>query len=621
MPPATNSPSPSLPEPVLESASAPPVSTVTALIPGPALAPTPIAAPELPLDPSSVPVPVPKLAPSLASAATPARAPVLAPASASASALRLVPPSTPTFQPVFSFTPAPAATVKPRSAYDPISVPAPPYMPPSAPAPTATNSSRPPTFANYRVLTHRGSPHQGGLSKMSISPTGRWIFTSAGNQERNCFALTKAPDLSLHTIINTGNLLATSVGWVSDEDFYVGFSNGDVYRSYSAPQSQDQIAKLIRVATINNNDSPSEVTAIAFDKVSGYLAIATSQTVHILRRRDYDLARFEWGLTNASNEYREIAVVRPFDSAESKINSLAFYGFSRVNLIVGASAGLVTYSMHQNMPRIIAATYDYQISQCGISADGRILAAATSNSRVIYWVLAATGPLFHLAAPTASPTCTHTTSSALSVSITSTNVIVGVMPCGQLCFTKPSSKERFVCQVHDRNLEVKAVVAHGERFYIAGAKGSDQSVEIVAYSSNQVDFTLSEGLLRQPRVFEPRYNLLSELIHEPPEMAPPETMPPKATSGFHQRYSVVLMYFCFFFIWTVMAVNLTTMGNQCVAPLAEHGQTHTGGFYLAYAGFCLIHHYIPSHWAVLVTYALSAMLSAFLLLAKLPEYM
>ncbi|KAG8791820.1 hypothetical protein FRC12_008058 [Ceratobasidium sp. 428] len=146
--------------------------------------------------------------------------------------------------------------------------------------------------------------------------------------------------------------------------------------------------------------------------------------------------------------------------------------------------------MHLNKLQIISTVYDYPVSQLGISPDGRILGAVTSDGRVVHWGLAVTGPLLHLSVVTTLPSCAHSPPSAVpSISITSTTAIIGTSPGGQFFFHQAFNKG-LVCG--SNRCEVKAVVAHGERFYLAGVQGPADSIEIVAYSSNWIDLTLDE---------------------------------------------------------------------------------------------------------------------------------
>ncbi|KAG8680560.1 hypothetical protein FRC09_018146, partial [Ceratobasidium sp. 395] len=147
----------------------------------------------------------------------------------------------PTFRPTLPFGLAPTATLAPLPAPVPMAAPAlpyssgsvstpatsPPYTPPSAPEfPAANSPASLSGFASYRMLTHCGSPYSGGLAKMSISPSGGTILISTGSEGRNCFTLTKVPELNLHTVVNTGSVLATAVTWVTDKDYYIGFNDG-----------------------------------------------------------------------------------------------------------------------------------------------------------------------------------------------------------------------------------------------------------------------------------------------------------------------------------------------------------------------------------------------------------
>ncbi|KAG8790744.1 hypothetical protein FRC12_011148 [Ceratobasidium sp. 428] len=623
--------------------SSPPSSPGSATVPpAPAFAPTsPALASEAAPAPTGVSIPAFSSRLTLAPAPTSITGVVARPVPTSRPTLPFALAPTATLAPL----PAPASTSAPGLPYSSGSVPtpdpSPPYTPPSVPEFTTANSPASLSgFANYRMLTHRGSPYSGGLAKMSISPSGGIILISTGSEGRNCFTLTKVPELNLHTVVNTGSVLATTVSWVTDEDYYIGFSDGSAYRAYHdpavAPEEPNRF-RLTRVVISDDKCAPSAITAIAFNVVSGYLAISTSRSVRILQRRDYDPTRFDWRITNGSNEYRDIAVVQPFVKPNPNINSLAFYGLSRINLIIWGSLGLVAYSMHLNEPRIIAAVYDYPISQLGISPDGRILGAVTSDGRVVHWGLALTGPLLHLSVVTTLPSCAHSPPSAVpSISITSTTAIVGTSPGGQFFFIKPSTRDRFAGRIDDRNIEVKAVVAHGERFYLAGVKGPADSIEIVAYSSNRIDFRLGENLLRQPRVFDPCHNFLSELIDEPSQTPPAEARlleaaPPEATVSeplsSYTRYfrSMVLVFqrLLIFFAFIVAAVSLRGIVRWLVASLMNFltglegcAPMHSGSVYPPMIRYDALSYVIKQ-----VAYVVHIMRFSFMFVARLLEYM
>ncbi|KAG8715937.1 hypothetical protein FRC09_016173 [Ceratobasidium sp. 395] len=426
-----------------------------------------------------------------------------------------------------------------------------------------------------------------------------------------------------------------------DEDYYIGFSDGSAYRTYQdsavAPEEPNRL-RLIRVVISDDKCAPSAITAIAFNVISGYLAISTSRSVRILQRCDYDPTRFDWRITNGSNEYRDITVVQPFVKPDPNINSLAFYGLSRVNLIVGGSLGLVAYSMHLYEPRIIAGVYDYPISHFGISPNGRILGTVTSDGRVVHWGLAVTGPLLNLAVVTTLPSCAHSPPSAVpSISITSTTAIVGTSSGGQFFFIKPSTRDRFAGRIDDRNIDVKAVVAHGERFYLAGVKGPADSIEIVASSSNRIDLTLGKNLLRQPRVFEPYHSFLSELIDEPPKTPPaearlPEVAPTEATvsellSGYPWYFRAIISLFknpLILFTCIVAAISLRGIVRWLIASLMKLltglegcGPKHSGSVYPP-----MIRYHALSYVIKQVAYVIHIMRFSFIVVARLLlEYM
>ncbi|KAG8719473.1 hypothetical protein FRC09_011092 [Ceratobasidium sp. 395] len=611
---------------------------------------------------SSIPLPASEPAPTCASTAMPEAAPpsVQSPAPAIASAFSSV--FAPVSAPAPTSVPQPTSTSTATSGSPPVSMPArtpPPKLPfslvpavipspvpavtpgfePSTPPPctlppapvvvaTSASPNPPVVFAGYRVVTHRSSLHQGKVSLMSVSPEGTWIFMSTSDEDRKCFAITRSIDLNLHAVVNTGNVSATAIDWVTDEDYYVGFSDGKIYRARGEENPltfgprPDHIAKMMFVTTAEDEGTPSAVTAIAFNRLNGYLAISTSRSVRVFQRRDYDSSRDWFARASGTNEYRTIATVRPFADAEPGINSLAFYGFSRVSLIVGAAAGLAVYSTHESKLKIISALYDYHILKCTVSPDSRMLAAATIEGRVVHWRLSTTGPLFHITSVVTSvPTSSRCSSTLPSVTITSGDAIIGAMPSGYFYFDKPSTGERFIGQTNDRNFGVKAVVAHGGRFYIAGVKGSAESMEIVAYSVNRVDHALRDRLFTLPRLFEPRYDLLANLIHGQSKEVPLKVTKAMVLAGAMEAIPglrAIFRYLLFFSVFAAIIMLVSGIWNQCIAPLAElrtYNSVHRGAFYLAYTGICLVRNYAPPGFAGYVEYVFEIIFSTFLLIA------
>ncbi|KAG9095316.1 hypothetical protein FS749_010658 [Ceratobasidium sp. UAMH 11750] len=576
--------------------------------------------------PESAPVP----APTLVSASTPARG---GPVTLSAPArISVLVPSAPMPAPVLAPTlPFPIVSTAPSSVPPVPALAPPPYAPPHAPAPTnPAASSNVPAFANYQVFNHRACLHEGGLSVMAISTGGKWLFTSANDQERKCFALTNALNLTLSLVVNTGKAWATAAFWVSDDEFYVGFNDGRVYNVWLQKadvsifhSSQERnltleqlVAKLTWLATIKHKDLPNNsITSIAFSTASGYLAFSTCRGIHIFQRLDYDATSFNRGETDVSKRYRVVTTILPFTNTEPNINSLTFYGLSRVNLVVGASAGLLVYSMYPKEPRIIAATYEYQVSQCGISSDGHVLAASTSEGYLVYWPLTITGPVFQvptiIVAPIPMPT--RPSSSLPSISITPTNIIVGAMQNGHIFIAKPSTKEKHLIRLDSQKLNVKAVAAHGNRFYIACANSFSRSTEIVAYSLIRADLELAGGLLGQPRAFSPRVNLLSELTNELPEVEP-------TPSQVRPRVAYFLAYLFLFSCLTVIVIILAGLWRQCIAPLADlqtDESVNPYGTYIAHAWLCMVNYHVPRGLISYASYVLVTIISVLQLVLML----
>ncbi|KAG8716803.1 hypothetical protein FRC08_008782 [Ceratobasidium sp. 394] len=496
----------------------------------------------------------------------------------------------------------------------PTSAPAPPYSPastriaapPYAPCSIITPSPAPPAFANFHVFNHRTSPHEGGFSVMAISTGGKWLFTSTNDQEHKSFALTDAFNLTLSAVIHTGEVWVTAAVWASDHEFYVGFNNGRVYHGRLQLQGENQGVKLTWLATAMHPELSNTVVAIAFSKIKGYLAFATSRSVHILQRLDYIAASFNRGEIDRSGKYQGVSILLPYRSAEPNITSLAFYGLSRVNLVVGALAGLVVYSTYPNELRLLAATYEHQVSQCGTSSDGRILAASTPDNCLIYWPLAITGPLFHIPVAISLPPQAPTRSppSVPSISITPANVVVGGMPNGQICFTKPATREKYLIRLDHRQLEVKAV-AHGDRFYIASTNNSSRSIEVIAYSLSWADVARSEGLLGQSRAFAGCVKLLSEVADEPAQIV----------SGSRQARSPAiyfLAYLCFFSLLAAIAMLLAWLWHKCIAPLSDIqiDESTNPCLYVVYVGLSMVHYYTPRSLIAHASYVLAAVMSA-----------
>ncbi|KAG8721938.1 hypothetical protein FRC09_007113 [Ceratobasidium sp. 395] len=554
------------------------------------------------------------IAPALVSAPTLAPAPALAPASASAFTSvfgRPLQSASPAPQPRFTlpFALAPAATPSSEpvaaTAAGPTSAPAPPYSaapvasppytslsgsaPPSAPAPTITNSAAPPpVFAGYRLLTHRGSLHQKDISVMSLSPTGEWIFMSTSDPDRKSFTITRAVDLFVCSVVNTGNVSVTAIDWLKDESYYLGFCDGKVYRGGNAigqatpiHELPNTLATRLKLVTTVKDErgSPSAVTAIAFSRINGYLAVSTSSCVHVFQRRDYDPTN-DWQASNGSSEYRSIAILHPFlSNPKPGINSLVFYGLSRVNLVVGADAGILVYSTYQGRPRIISALYNHPVSRCGVSSNSSILVAATTDGRLIHWALAATGPLLHMSTVTTLPIATRPCSTPPTFSITSTSqsvdTVIGAMPSGYFYSVKPSTGEKHVGRIDDRSFEVKAIAAYCERFYVAGISNSSESVEILAYSSDRWDVSASRDLFGRPRVYQPQFNLLSELILEPPQVTPSypalpgRIISPAIGSSSGQRYSGMVKCAVLFSVIVAVAWLVLRTLNWSITPFSD----------------------------------------------------
>ncbi|KAG8791217.1 hypothetical protein FRC12_009839 [Ceratobasidium sp. 428] len=587
-----------------------------------------------------VSTPAPMSVPELASTPAAASAPALASGLVPTLPVALTPPPKLPFSLVPVAIPSPVAPAgfairAPPYSFAPSTPPeptaSPSCTPPPAPVVISTSSSpNPPViFAGYRVVSFRSSLHQGELSLMSVSPGGTWIFMSTSDENRKCFAITRAYDLNLHAVVNTGNVSATAIDWVTEEDYYIGFSDGKTYRARSESEpitfgeGPDHTAKMTWVTTVEDEGTPSAVTAIAFNRLNGYLAISTSRSVRIFQRRDYDSSR-DWSTrASGANDYRAIATLQPFADANPGINSLAFYGFSKVNIIVGAAAGLAVYSTYESKLKIISAMYNHHIIKCAVSPDGRMLAAATIDGRVIHWGLAATGPLFHLSSViTSMPVSGHSSCALPSVSITSTDAIIGAMPSGHFYFHKPSTGERFIGQTNNRNFEVKAVVAHGGRFYVAGVKDSAESIEIVAYSVNRADHAFRERLFALPRLFEPRYNLLADLICELPKLkeTPLKMSEAMVLSGvMRQLRRTTFRYLLFFSAVTAVVMLVSGIWNQCIAPLAElppYDSIPPGTLYLAYGGLCLIRNYTPPGLIHHAVHIFNRIFTKFLLIAS-----
>ncbi|KAG9098836.1 hypothetical protein FS749_002819 [Ceratobasidium sp. UAMH 11750] len=588
-------------------------SSASALTPSPEFTPSP----ELAAAPSPTPASV-SASTTVSTAARPSTLPyalssistsATAPVSASTTVPTAARPST--FAPLFASTPAPstapallpyalssvsASATAPVSAQVPLhsSIPAPSNPPPYTTTTTTTPASSTPAFANYQVLHHRTSPHEGRIVVMNTSVGGRWLFTSANDQGRGSFALSSTFDLTLDVVINTGDVWATAISWVSDKEFYIGFSDGRLYLGRLQLHDEDRVMKLTWVATVDSRDatadgeleSPNAITAITFSKVTGYLAFSTSHNVAIFQRLDYNATSVVRGETNVGEKHRCIATLQPFAHTSPKINSLWLYGLPRVNLVVGGAAGLVVYSTYPNEPRIIGAMYDFQVSTCGVSPNGRILAASTPDRRLIHWPLTMAGPIFQqpsIITPLPQP-FSWPPPCIPSISIMPTNVITGAMLDGQLCFAKPSTKERHLCWLDDRSLRVRAVAAYGDRFFVASTNAFNQSIEIVVYTSNRIDLELSVDLLRQPRTFTPRFNLLSELVDGPPGTV---SDPSYARSA--------MAYLRPFSVLTVVVMLIAGLWDRCVAPITD----------------LQIHNYVPSYLAAYANYVLAKVISAY----------
>ncbi|KAG8723171.1 hypothetical protein FRC09_004417 [Ceratobasidium sp. 395] len=291
-------------------------------------------------------------------------------------------------------------------------------------------------------------PHGNPVSFMLGSDSGRWILTGSHGRTQKTLAVTDAWDLASYLIIDTGDVWATCAIWVSDEVFFTGFNDGQMYRC-QLQRSGDQVITLSFVTKVAGS-----IVAISCERSRGYLAIATAHETIILQRRSIPIIN-----QSAPGGYYFVArLTTPFD-AEASVTSLAWYGDVEKCLVVGTSSGLSVYSMYAEEPRLIIATWSYRIAHCLVSQDFKYLAALTLDNCLICWDLKVTGPLIHDPAIVDLPNSAIVSGScpAPLITITSANIITVVTLNGQLQFMNAVTKQLCSMRLCGGKQEIQAV--------------------------------------------------------------------------------------------------------------------------------------------------------------------
>ncbi|KAG8701219.1 hypothetical protein FRC09_005495 [Ceratobasidium sp. 395] len=500
--------------------------------------------------------------------------------------------------------------------------------------------SYPDNLQPYRRILQQSTLHVLGVCAMAVSAGGRWMLSSSRSQHRRLLVLTDTSDLSLHAVVNTGNIWATCIAWATGLSFFAGFNDGHICFG------QFQIGKgITMLSAIYMPPVPQQpVTAIAFNNSQGYLAFSTAQQVVILERNS--MAGHYAGSESGSSNYRALCYINPFRGTGIPINCLTFYATAMTLLIVGTGKGLAIYTMYSNPPVLCATDATFNIAQCAVSRDGRYLAAATFNHELVYWHLQVlTGPV--LSDPVVidlSKSPGHNPSSVPVLAITPANTIICGASTGLTYFFNTSTKKGYISRGL-ANHKIHAITAYGSRLYVmasdkaTNATGSiPNRVQLMVYSQNKSNLDLSNFGSNQPRNWMPRAQTLiqpaiesthptvepgrsvAESTYPATELTDPvaeptrpmmqstkETTqtPPAATqtspAGSLRRRSVVersLACSCYLILLATLVIPAIIFWHLRFVGF-EGLVIEDLGDGLAFAGFYLIHFYVPGSWVPL----------------------
>ncbi|KAG8717685.1 hypothetical protein FRC09_013894 [Ceratobasidium sp. 395] len=431
-----------------------------------------------------------------------------------------------------------------------------------------------PPFAKFRLLHHRTtSPHGNPVSFMLGSDGGRWILTGSNGQTQKTLAVTDAWDLVSHLIIDTGHVWATCATWASDEIFFTGFNEGQLYRCQL--QNSGSVIKLSLIAK-----ATGPILAISVERSFGYLAFTTADETIILQRQGAPFVQ-----PHEPGAYGLVArLILPFNAGTS-VTSLAWYGDVQKSLVVGTSTGLAVYLMFDKEPRLVVTSWSYAIAHCLVSRDFKYLVALTLDNRLICWDLKATGPLLH------DPAILELSDSAIVpgvcsaplLTITTTNIIAVVTLNGQLRFMNAHTKQLCGMRLCGGRQEIQAVEAVSDRLYVTAANSSGPGhIEIIAYSQNGADFWYRDYILRQPKNHAPHIKLLAQLA--------PEIFMKRSHSLVRRpiRNSLAVIFLS-------LAIYTFWVGGHCFAsPRDLDGDLgYLDGDYLTFVAVCVIHTCLP----------------------------
>ncbi|KAG8786178.1 hypothetical protein FRC12_016843 [Ceratobasidium sp. 428] len=511
--------------------------------------------------------------------------------------------------------------------------------------------SLPDNLQPYQRILQQSTLHVLGVCAMALSAGGRWMLSSSRSHYRRLLLLTDTSDLSLHAVVNTGNIWATCIAWATGLSFFAGFNDGHICFG------QFQIGKgITMLSTIYMPPAPQKpVTAIAFNTAQGYLAFSTAEQVVVLERNI--MVGRHAGSESGSSNYRTVCYINPFRGAGTPINCLTFYATAATLLVVGTGKGLAIYTMYRDPPSLCATDITFNIAQCAVSRDGRYLVAATFNHELVYWNLQITGPLIRTPVVIdLSKSPGHDPSSVPVLAITPANTIVCGASTGLTYFFDPSTKKGYISRGL-ANHKIHAITAYGSRLYVMAsdkaANATPNRVQLMAYSQNQSNLDLSSFGSNQPRSWMPRTQILVqpaiesthptiesgrsvaessrsvvESTHPATELTDPVTEATRATMQQTEpakentqappvdslrRRSLACS--CYLILLTTLVIPALIFWHLRFVGF-EGLVTEDLGDDLAFAGFYLIHFYVPGSWVPLANAVWTGLVCAHQLVIK-----